>query len=218
MGPPRPWARLSVPAIVNRMARQYPRISFEIILADMATLRDRDLREGRVDLIVGPFALDPTGDLDVVSLYRDRVCIVAGATSRLARRRKIALAELANERWVLPAPDHPACRILMQAFRREGCQPPASVVRVTSAGLTSRLISDGQFIGVLAVGYLQFSAAPSSLKILRVELAASPWPVSIATLRKGSANHAAKLFVDCAHEVVAPLVSGRASHRSSRRS
>ena len=119
-------------------------------LADPATLLDRDLRGRRVDLIVGPFTPDDDADLDVTVLHWDRLNVVSGPSNPWVSRRKVALSDLVNERWVLPSPSHPIGAMVVNAFRRGGLQPPRNVVIVTSAQFTSRLIADGQFLGVLA--------------------------------------------------------------------
>src|SRR3954467_7928585 len=67
-----------VPAIIDRLSRQYPRMVFEVVLADPATLLDRDLRGRRVDLIVGPFTPGAEDDLAVTVFHRDRLHVVSG--------------------------------------------------------------------------------------------------------------------------------------------
>ena len=42
-----------VPVIIDRMSRQYPRIRFEVVLADPDTLQERELRGRKVDLVIG---------------------------------------------------------------------------------------------------------------------------------------------------------------------
>jgi LysR substrate binding domain len=81
------------------------------------TLQER-IRGRRVDLIIGPFTPGVFKDLDVTVLYRERLYVVAGKTSLWVRRRKITLADLVNERWVLPPPDHPIGSMVVDAFRR----------------------------------------------------------------------------------------------------
>src|SRR5262249_33975473 len=96
-----------MPVTIERMSRKKPRIKFELVLADPRRLVERELRERRVDLIIGRFPEEVPDDVDATFLYRDRLNVVAGAASPFVRRRKISLAELVNERWVLPPTDHP---------------------------------------------------------------------------------------------------------------
>jgi DNA-binding transcriptional LysR family regulator len=193
-----------VPAIIGRLSRQYPRMAFEVFLADPATLLDRDLRGRRVDLIVGPFTPDSgNDDLEVIVLHRDRLHVVAGPSNPWVSRRKVALSDLVNDRWALPPPSHPIGAMIVNAFRQGGLQPPRNVVTVTSAQFTTRLIADGKFLGVLASPWLNDPYYP--LKTVRAELPTTTWPISIATLKDRTLGPATKLFIDCALEVVKPL-------------
>jgi DNA-binding transcriptional LysR family regulator len=193
-----------VPAAVGHLSRRYPRMAFEVFLADPATLLDRDLRGRRVDLIVGPFTPDDDDDLDVTVLHWDRLNVVSGPSNPWASRRKVALSDLVNERWVLPSPSHPIGAMVVNAFRRSGLQPPRNVVTVTSAQFTSRLIADGQFLGVLASAGLNDPYHP--INTVRVELPTTAWPISIATLKDRTLAPTAKLFTDCALEFIKQLV------------
>jgi DNA-binding transcriptional LysR family regulator len=42
-----------LPTIIDRLSRRYPRMTFEIVIADSATLQERDLRGLRIDLAFG---------------------------------------------------------------------------------------------------------------------------------------------------------------------
>jgi DNA-binding transcriptional LysR family regulator len=193
-----------VPTIIARLSRQYPRMAFEVILADPATLLDRDLRGRRVDLIVGPITPDADNyDLDVTVLHRDRLHVMSGQSNRWVNRRKVALSDLVNDRWVLPPPSHAIGAMVAKAFRLGGLQPPRNVVTVTSAQFTTRMIADGQFLGVLASA--GFNDPYHPLKTVRVELPMTTWPISIAILRGRTHGPATKLFIDCASQFVKPL-------------
>jgi DNA-binding transcriptional LysR family regulator len=175
-------------------------------------LRDRDLRGRRVDLIVGPFTPGADDDLAVTVLHHDRLYVVSGRTSPWAKRRKIALGDLANERWVLPPPTHPVGALVVNAFRHSGLQPPQCVVTVTSARFTGSLVAGGQFLGVLASAGLNDPYAP--VKTLPVELPVMAWPVGIATLKNRTLGPAAKLFLDCAGQLVKPLAKAGVRSRA----
>jgi DNA-binding transcriptional LysR family regulator len=192
-----------LPTIIDRLARQYPRLAFDVVQADPTTLRDSALRGRRVDLVMGPFATqDLEEDLEATILFHDRLCVVAGVSSRWAGRRKITPADLVNERWCLPASDHPAQSALIDGFRRCGLEPPQSIVTVTSAQFTTNLVAKGQFLGVLSTGLLDFNPPSVPLKVLAVDLQIRDWsPISIITLKNRTLSPVAQLFIDSAREV-----------------
>src|SRR5882724_1023087 len=79
-----------LPAILERLGRLYPRISYHVVLTTSPEEELRVLRERRVDLLLTrvrePFLED---DMDADVLFHERLCVVAGAKSKWTRRRRI---------------------------------------------------------------------------------------------------------------------------------
>lgn len=194
------------PTLIDRLVRRYPRLVFEMVIADPKTLRQRDLRGRNVEVaIMRTAASDLDEDLEARILYSDRLWIVAGAQSPWARRRKIALADLVNERWCLPPPDHPVGSLVIEAFRRSGLEPPRRSVTVASAQCTSNLVAKGQFLGVHGSMFLRFNPPSVRLKVLPVELPIPDSANSVVTLKDRTLSPVAQRFIDCAREVTKPL-------------
>jgi DNA-binding transcriptional LysR family regulator len=101
--------------------------------------------------------------------------------------------------------------MVVNAFRQDGLQPPRNVVTVTSAQFTTRLVADGQFLGVLASAGLNDPYHP--LKTVRVELPTTTWPISIATLKDRTLSPVTELFIACALEFVKSLARSVARRR-----
>ena len=93
-----------VSAVTDRLSRQYPKVVFHLVTADRATLINRELRQRTVELIVtATGGLDLERDTEVEPLFDDRFVVMAGTQSEWAKRRKLDLADLIDEPWVLPA-------------------------------------------------------------------------------------------------------------------
>ena len=110
---------------IDRLCRRYPGIVFRVVEADSATLLNRDLPERRVELAIVPL-LRPSLDegLEATVLFQDRLRVVAGAKSPLARRRSITLAELVDEPWCV-APSSIGS-LIAEAFLASGLKSRAS--------------------------------------------------------------------------------------------
>ena len=124
-----------VSAVVDRLSRRYPRIVFHLVTGYAETLH-RELSERNVDLLIvrrfGPIADER---LDFEFLFDDSYVVAAGAQNPWVRRRRIELAELVNESWVLPPPESVIGSIAMEAFRASGLDyPRATVVTDSPAG------------------------------------------------------------------------------------
>ncbi len=76
-------------AVIDRFSRQYPRAIVNVTPADNMSLEFRQLRDRRVDFLLGWVPTPLTDeDLQAEVLYQDRLFIVSGRNSRCARRRK----------------------------------------------------------------------------------------------------------------------------------
>jgi DNA-binding transcriptional LysR family regulator len=191
-----------LPALIDQLTRRYPRIIFDVVLGDPPTLQQRDLLGRKVELaIMRTATLDLDEGLEPKLLYHDRLWIVAGARSPWAKRRKVSLADLVNERWCLPPEEHPVGSLIVEAFQRSGLKPPARSVTVGSAQCTSNLVAKGQYLGVLGSMFLRFCPPSVRLKVLPLDLPIAASPISVITLKDRTLSPVAQLFIDFVREV-----------------
>lgn len=198
-----------VAAVIDRLSRKYPRVSFRVVAGGPPVLF-RQLRERNVDLVIWRM-LEPARDetIDSEVLFEDRQVVVAATNNPWARRRRIELAELANEIWTLPEPEHPIGAALVEAFRANGVEAPTATVSTSSGNLRDTLLATGRFLSLLPESLLHFTAKSSSFKVLPVELPTTRGKTSIMTLKNRELGPVAKLFIECAREVAKPLAKRR---------
>ena len=194
-----------VSALVDRLSRRYPRIVFHLVTGYTETLH-QELAERNVDLLIirgsGPIA-DPRYDFEF--LFDDSYVVAAGAQNQWGRRRRIEIAELVNELWVLPPPDSVIGSIVMDAFRTSGLDYPRVSVVTDCPHMRISLLATGRFVTIFPASAFRFLAKRSELRILPVELPTARRPNGIVTLKNRALSPVAKLFIDCAREVAKPL-------------
>ena len=139
-----------LPAVIERFSRDHPRVHLDVAQAVISTLHYRELRERSIDLLLGriptPFAED---DLETDIVYEDQVVIVAGQQSKWARARRVKLADLAGEAWVLPPADTMPGSLAAELFRAGGAEMPRAPVTTLSMHLCCRLAATGRFVTTL---------------------------------------------------------------------
>jgi DNA-binding transcriptional LysR family regulator len=194
-----------VSALVDRLSRRYPRIVFHLVTGYTETLH-RELAERNVDLLIirgsGPIA-DPRYDFEF--LFDDSYVVAAGPQNQWVRRRRIEIAELVNELWVLPPPDSVIGSIVMDAFSASGLDYPRVSVVTDCPHMRISLLATGRFVTIFPASAFRFLTKRSELKILPVELPTARRPNGIVTLKNRALSPVAKLFMDCAREVAKPL-------------
>jgi DNA-binding transcriptional LysR family regulator len=168
------------------------------------------LRERKLDLVLGRVLESVFGD-DLTSefLFDERMYVVAGTKSPWSRRRRIDLAELSQEPWLMPDSDNIAVALISDAFRSAGLPPPMPQVVSSSLTLRTRLIETGQFIAILPDSTLRFEAKRLQIKILPVDLRIENPPVVVISLKRRTPNPIARLFIDELRQLMKPLEKRR---------
>lgn len=194
-----------LPAIIDQLSARYPRITFHVVQENRAS-RFRELRERNVDLALARL-LEPldADDLESEVIFDDKVHIVAGAAHRLARRRKINLAELVGEPWVSIPSDDLLATLLVEAFRGSGLPAPKSTVVTFSQHVRYHLLATGRFVTTLPASVLRFNAKHFALKVLPVKLLHQPRPVALIRLKHRTPSPVAQLFADAARHAAESL-------------
>ena len=136
-----------VSAVSDRVSRQNPRVVFQLIPGDSVTLVNRELRQRTIDFAVGAesrLKLDEDVGADI--LFDDQFVVMAGAESKWIRRRKLRLADLIDEPWVLPPTDSVPEASIAQTLRASGLEPPRAQMISFSLPLHYHLLSTGRFL------------------------------------------------------------------------
>jgi DNA-binding transcriptional LysR family regulator len=198
-----------VSAIVGRLSLRYPRMSFDIVAGDTEALH-RELDNRNVDLlIVREFGSIVDERLDFESLFDDSFVVATGAENRWVRRRRIKLADLVNEPWVLPPPESAIGSIAMEAFRNSGIEFPRATVGAVLPEIRASLLTTGRFLTIFPASVLRFPAKRADIKVLPVVLPVSRAPIGIVTLKSRTLSPITRLFIDTARETAKPLARGK---------
>ena len=195
--------------VIEQFTRRYPGVVLDVHAEEVETLATK-LRDRSLDFIVQvvrglPSAEDPSfEDLDVEVLFDDELVVAAGLQSQWARRRKIDLADLVDEPWILTGPPTWNYRIVSEAFRARGLGMPKVVVRTFSAYLRTTLVAAGPFIATFPKSVARLYADRLPLKVLPVELPSRPWPLTIITLKNRTLSPAVQRLLDYVRDIVQP--------------
>lgn len=210
IGCPDVFAAGLLSAIIGRFSSQYPRVLVTVIAANNVTEDFRPLRDRTVDFLLAGFPKSLVeDDLQLEFLYEDRPFIVAGRNSRWVRRRKVELAELVDEPWLLPR-EGIFVSLLTEAFGASGIAIPKLGVRSYSVHQRMMLLATGRFVSAEVGSVLHFNADRFSLKVLPVGLAIRCWPVWIVTLKKRTASPVVQTFLECVREVAMTMAKANA--------
>jgi DNA-binding transcriptional LysR family regulator len=199
-------ARWLVPALLNAVSLDFPRIELQVIEATTTSLLPQLLSD-RLDLAVINLPVDDP-DVDADVLFTEERIIVTPLDHPLAQHDRVPLTELADHEILLP-PQGTAFRDEIDTDARRArvtLKPRAEV-----DGL--RLLTSLAFQG-FAPALVPASAAPSSLtgewKRVAVD-GLSPRIVGLATRRRGSPSAPTRAMAELIRRIVATDGPGQAS-------
>jgi DNA-binding transcriptional LysR family regulator len=187
--------------VFDQLRAQYPSIGVHVKSITAVPQQYAELRERKVDLIVGRLSPPFDNDVEAVTLYQEETFVVGGAGNRWSRqRRPFALSELANEAWALPQPNTLVGALFAEGFRANGMDYPPKCVVTGNIHLHCVLVAGGKFLAILPGSVLRLYADRLRLHVLPVESPVSPAPVGILWLKDRAVTPAVQHFIACARE------------------
>jgi DNA-binding transcriptional LysR family regulator len=195
-----------VAAAVQTQLQRHPRMHFFLESAQAAELIGHFLPQRLVDVVVArPLALPLPPDIDGEPLFSDQLRVVVGPEHPFARRRKLALAELRDEHWILSHNERMPGTPVPTAFAAAGVPFPERVVVTGSLNMRQTMLGRGRFVTCVPHSMLPFGQLREGLRILPIEL--PPWstPTMILRLRGRSLAPAAETFLETLRDLARPL-------------
>jgi DNA-binding transcriptional LysR family regulator len=195
-----------LPVVMTRLWRQHPRLTIHLTQGDAIALL-QTLRERTVDFIVGRIPnLTAERDLSSEILFEEPQLVVAGPRNPLARRRKIRLAELIDEPWILPPANAVAGALIAETFHADGLAVPQAVISCGSLPVTGVMLGTGPFLAMFPRSLMLFAPKRYPLKVLPVVLPNLSRPVGLVMLRNRTLSPTAHLFTERIREITKSLV------------
>jgi DNA-binding transcriptional LysR family regulator len=195
-----------VAVAIEQMARRYPRMRLHVQPGNSANLIGHFLRERLIEFaIVRPRELALPADMVGEPLFVDRFLVVVGHQHPHARRRRIGLAELVQEDWIVSEAESLPQSPLDRAFRAAGTQMPTPRMRSDSINLRLRLLTTGHWVTLMPRAMLRFIPAAGLVRALPIGIPQWEIPNMIVTHRDHTLTVPTAKFLDELKEVARSL-------------
>lgn len=225
--PTRDFIRLgTTPALaasyVSRMLQllhqRHPRISVKLQVGEAETQRHL-LEQREIDVLVHrQFFLSPSDALSFEPLFQSPYVIAAGSNNPLCRKRKMALADLMEEPWLLPPVNTRFGSFIADAFNTKGLPYPVPVIETSALEIRTNLLSVGPFVTAVPRFSILFPHQHPSIKQLDVDFPNTGPPIGLITHRRSKGRPASALLIDVAREVASLLEASTRKQITRRRS
>jgi DNA-binding transcriptional LysR family regulator len=207
IGAAEPMVISILPPVIEQLQREHPKLVVDVQQAASGAAVYQDLRERKVDFVVGRLPQAPLEpEFEVNIAFDDPVSVVAGEHSKWARRKTLALSDLIEELWALPRPDSLPGRIIAAAFEACDLRMPRGAVTSNSTQLLVSLVSSGRYLAILPRSVIAHGTQGRTLNVLPVALRVVARPVAIVTLRDRTLSPAAERVMRHVQDMGAALV------------
>ena len=184
-----------LPIAIKRLVDVHPGIFVSVIEAREAELEDR-LRKRDIELAILRLSLlDPGDDLQVATLFEEKLCVVASKDHPLATRKHLTWPELLEERWVMPPPDCIFFEHVLRTLGELGLALPRHVVESFSIHIQYGMVLHGAMLSFGMRSQFEFAPDKNLLVRLPVELPSIARPVGAVTLRSHEPSPLAQQLV-----------------------
>ena len=149
-----------LPPLLARFHKQHPAVTLRVLSANTRAVARR-LLEGRLDiaLVEGPVS---HARIPVTPWRDDELVVIAPATHRLVRKKRVTGADLADESFILREPGSGTRVVAESALAEHGVHPQATmqlgsteaIKQAVAAGLGIAVVSRAAAADQLALGYI----------------------------------------------------------------
>jgi DNA-binding transcriptional LysR family regulator len=157
-----------------------PRATLSVVVSDN-DLMVPALRQGELELLVNYYTTVQAPDVVCEHLYYDDYVVCAATSHRLAKRKRLALADLVGEHWAWADPSLGSQQKLRESFRDAGLPPPHVGLEVRSTVLRLRAVSRSDLLDFTSRAVIEQLASPDVAILPIRELT---WRRSVGLLRR----------------------------------
>ncbi len=191
---------------ILRMKRLYPRVNYFAESGGTPQRQLQFLMDGESNFaILRPLGLVLDPSIQAEPLVRDKLLLIAGRNHPMATRRKLSLAALVDQSWIIGPIELRSDSPFVAAFATAGLPLPRNQLISGSLNARFALLASGQFITLMPSSYWHFSSGRDDLKVLPVEIGRWQTPHMMLTMRNHTLSPAVLAFQDIVRDLVRPL-------------
>lgn len=190
--------------IIELRAR-YPLIKISVVIDTSDNLLQM-LEQGKLDIVLGRIpSPGEHPDINFEVVDNEALSVVAGVHHPLSQVRRLELADLAGQSWILQPPNSPMRQLLELAFQEANIASPANLVETASILATTTLLQGTEMISVVPTSVAKHYATCGMICILPVRIKLQLEPYGIITRKERIPAPAVSVFQDCLRGLAVPV-------------
>jgi DNA-binding transcriptional LysR family regulator len=197
---------VTLPQACGALLMEAPKVTLDVAVLDNDALLPA-LRRGELDVVATHTPRAPLPDVAVEPLRKDEFVVYCASSHRLARRKTLTLADLAQERWAAATSASGAFGPLLalrDAFEQQNLPAPRVVLVSDLVTFRLRAVARTDLLGVAVRPNIEESAARLRLKILPIRRPEWLRPAVVAYRRDGYLSPAGRRFIEILKRTAQP--------------
>ncbi|KAB2914276.1 MAG: LysR family transcriptional regulator [Hyphomicrobiaceae bacterium] len=180
-----PLARTRIlPEALNNLTRSRPNVSVRVVDGPYGDLL-HGLRHGELDLLIGALRNPPPiGDVNEILLFEDALAIAARAGHPLARKKRIAGADLLGFPWVVPPEGAPTRTFFNSMFAARELANLPGLIETSSLAMVRGLLCGSDRLTIISAHQIMHEQRQGLLVQLPLNLPGSVRQIGL-TVRRG---------------------------------
>ena len=195
IGTPPVFTLRLVPTACEALLKEAPKVTLKITVTERNPLLT-GVRSGTLDLVVTTIQAPRHEELVEVHLYDEEYVVYASANHRLAKRKQLTLADLAQERWAISDANNPSWQRLSQTIGLAGLPPPRIGIEATYLPLRQHLVAASELLAFGSISVAQYAAAHFRTAVLHVTDLAHNRRVGVIYRKDAYLSPAARRFIE----------------------
>ena len=190
---------------IIELRTRYPQIKISVHI-DTSDVLLQMLEQGKLDIVLGRVP-DPGEhpDIEFEVVDNEALSVVAGVHHPLSQTRRLELADLAGQAWILQPPTSPMRKLLELAFQDANIPSPSNLLETASILATTTLLQDTDMISVVPTTVAKHYATSGMICILPVSIKLQLEPFGIVTRKERIAAPAVSVFKECLRGLSVPV-------------
>jgi DNA-binding transcriptional LysR family regulator len=154
------------------------------------------LQKGELELNISGIATTAYKDLAQEHLFDDAFVVYASTDHPLAGRKRLTVADIAQNRWALAESNTALHQTLRRTFEDQGFSPPVVAMETPAVGPKFELVAASEVLGFTARRLLR--EAPLRLGLTELDVKGLPWlrPVNVIYRRDAYLSPVARRFIE----------------------
>jgi DNA-binding transcriptional LysR family regulator len=190
-----------LPALYAVLAKEAPDLSLQVVDSDNDVMVPA-LCKGELDLVFNYMYPSPDERTTQERVFDEEWSVFASERHRLARRKHVSLADLAQERWALSTVQMISTNILQRAFRDKGLPAPRVAIEARPVRIRLQLLERSNLVTFTSRNIVDQAGTRLRIKRLPVRELTIARPVGVIYRKDAYLSPAARRFIEMLKKTV----------------